>query len=156
MTGDRLAITLGRVAEQLAGAQDHWWIIGSAAVALNGGDPGRIADVDVIVSRRDLETLYTRLPLTNTPDAGKPMFLSQRFGRWSEPPLDVEFMAGLTLREADTWHPIVPATRQAFELEAGELEAGVVFTPEREELIALLHRFGRSKDLARAATLRRD
>jgi hypothetical protein len=139
------------LAGQLATAQDPWWLIGSAAVKLHGGDPGTIADVDVIVSRRDLDALYQRLPLTDTPDAGKPMFLSQRFGRWADPPLHVEFMAGLTLREDDEWHPVQPQTRQDF-----DIGGTIVFAPEREELIALLRRFGRDKDLARAASLQRD
>lgn len=126
-------------------------MIGSVAVKLHSGDPGTIADVDVIVSRRDLDALYQRLPLTDTREAGKPMFLSDRFGRWAEPPLNVEFMAGLTLSEDGEWHPVQPQTRQGFDVAGARL-----FAPEREELIALLRRFGRDKDLARAASLLRD
>lgn len=148
MIDGRVTEALTMLAEGLNDAQDPWWIIGSVAVALHGGDPGRIADVDVMVSRRDLDAMYERLPLTNTPEEGKPMFLSERFGRWAELPLNVEFMAGLTLLEQGAWLPITLQTRQS--VAVGDT---VVFVPEKPELIALLHRFGRDKDLARAATL---
>ncbi|MEM7666216.1 MAG: hypothetical protein AAF250_10215 [Pseudomonadota bacterium] len=136
------------MAEKLREGNDPWWIIGSAAVALHGGDPGVIADIDVITSRRDLDALFKRLPLTDTPETGKAIFRSERFGRWSEPDLDVEFMAGLKVRVKDIWLPVEPQTRQAF-----DIGGATVFASEREELIAMLHLFGREKDLRRAATL---
>jgi hypothetical protein len=150
-----LVATLLALAQVMERASDDWWIIGSAAVALHlcdkdlGGDPGQIGDVDVIVSRRDLDALYAALPLTNTPETGKPMFVSERFGRWSEPPLDVEFMAGLKLRVGDDWQAVQPQTRKAIML--GE---HALHVPERGELIAILHSFGREKDRRRAATLK--
>lgn len=133
----------------MAAAREPWWIIGSAAVALHGGDPGGIADVDVITSRRDLEALYRRLPLTNTPDTSKSMFVSDLFGRWSEPALEVEFMTGLKLRIGDRWEPVQPQTRVAV-----KSDGTIVYVPEKAELIAILQRFGREKDLRRAETLR--
>ncbi|MEO1047516.1 MAG: hypothetical protein AAFW59_04230 [Pseudomonadota bacterium] len=143
-----LTATLRAVAETLSTAQDPWWVIGSSAVALHGGEPGVVADVDVITSRRDLDDLYTRLPLTNTPEEGKAMFTSERFGRWSENPLDVEFMAHLKLRVGKDWQPVEPQSREAIQLDERTL-----YVPEKSELIAILHRFGREKDLRRAATL---
>lgn len=144
-----LAQQLVTLAEALSETRDPWWIIGSAAVALHGGDPGTIADIDVITSRRDLDALYERLALTHTPEEGKPMFVSERFGRWSRHQLDVEFMAGLTVRVDGIWHPVEPLTRQAF-----DVGRAVVFAPERAEMIAMLEQFGREKDLRRAASLR--
>lgn len=143
--------TLERIARALAQANDPWWIIGSVAVAMHGGDPGEIADVDVILSQHDLDALYQRLPLKDEREGGKAQFLSERFGRWDEPPLGVEFMAGFTMLEDGEWRPVVPQTRQAI-----ALGGHTSFFPEREEMIALLHRFGRDKDLARAASLCRD
>ncbi|WFL76561.1 hypothetical protein P7228_11205 [Altererythrobacter arenosus] len=144
-----LASTLDLLAREMAGAEDAWWIIGSAAVALHGGDPGTIADIDVIVSRRDLDALYDRLPLSDTPDEGKAIFRSQRFGLWSEPAMPVEFMAGLEVLREGEWLPVQPRTREGIDI------GGVrVFLPERAELIAILELFGREKDRARAATLR--
>ena len=150
----RVLATLECLSRALARASDPWWIIGSVAVALHlyqensGGDPGEIADVDVILSRHDLDALYQRLPLKDEREGGKAQFLSERFGRWDEPPLGVEFMAGFTMLEDGEWRPVVPQTRQAIALGGHTL-----FVPEREEMIALLHRFGRDKDLTRAATL---
>jgi hypothetical protein len=143
--------TLVEVARALRSANDPWWIIGSAAVLLSGGNPGDVADVDVIVSASDLEVLYAPLGLSDTPDTSKAIFRSQRFGRWRAPPLDVEFMAGLELRVDDHWHRIAPITRRAVRI--GDCD---VFVPERHELVALLTKFGRPKDLVRAATLAGD
>ena len=154
MSNPALAASLEQLAEAMEIARDPWWIIGSAAVALHldqenlGGDPGEIADIDVILSVRDLDALYARLPLTDTREEGKAEFLSQRFGRWEGPPLSVEFMADFAMFEQGEWRPVQPRTRARF-----DLEAGTIFTPERAELIALLHRFGRDKDLTRAASL---
>lgn len=149
-----LVATLQALAKAMQDARDDWWIIGSAAVALHlcekdlGGDPGTVADVDVITSRRDLDGLYEALPLTDSPEDGKPMFLSEGFGRWSEPPLDVEFMAGLKLRVGNEWEPVQPITRVPAKL--GE---HTLFMPDKRELIEILTRFGREKDLRRAASL---
>ena len=140
--------TLQALARVMQDARDDWWIIGSAAVALHDGDPGTVADVDVITSRRDLDALYEALPLTATPEEGKPMFLSERFGRWSEPLLDVEFMTGLKLRVGNEWELVQPVTRVPVKLGAHTL-----FIPDKRELIEMLTRFGREKDLRRAASL---
>lgn len=144
-----LVATLSALAQVMERASDDWWIIGSAAVALHGGDPGTIADLDVIVSRRDLDALYAALPLTNTPETGKPMFVSERFGRWSEPPLDVEFMAGLEVLTDGKWQAAKPQTRVA--VQSGRV---TLYLPDKEELVAILTLFGRDKDLRRAATLK--
>ncbi len=151
MGNRQLGLSIASVIEVMEPTQDPWWVIGSAAVALHGDDPGEVADIDVIVSRRDLDALYERLPLSNTPDMTKSMFRSERFGLWSEPDVPVEFMAGLEIQVGGNWLPVEPRTRQAVSL--GEHAA---FVPEREELVAILHQFGRPKDLARAATLTGD
>ncbi|KUO56634.1 MAG: hypothetical protein APF78_08750 [Sphingomonadales bacterium BRH_c3] len=143
-----LAASLAQLAQVMRDTRDDWWVIGSAAVALHGGDPGEIADIDVIVSRRDLDALYERLSLTYTPDAGKAMFRSQRFGRWTEPALDVEFMAGLQVLRGGQWLSVQVQSRET--IRCSDVE---VLVPSRGELIAILELFGREKDLARAATL---
>ncbi len=148
MIDEFLQLSLRKVAVELATAHDPWWIIGSAAVALHGGDPGTVADIDVMTSRRDLDALYERLPLTDTPDSSKDFFRSERFGRWSEPELDVEFMTGLEVRADKVWQRVEPQTRQAVQIGKGQ-----VFVPERDELVAILQLFGRDKDLQRAASL---
>ncbi|WP_206520228.1 hypothetical protein [Altererythrobacter sp. BO-6] len=149
MADPALASALASIAGAMANAQDRWWIIGSAAVALHGGDPGKIADIDVMVSLRDLDALYQRLPLTDTPDDGKAIFRSQRFGLWPAPAMPVEFMAGLEVLKDGQWLAVSPQTRES--VPCGGVD---VFVPARAELIAILELFGRSKDLARAATLK--
>jgi len=146
---ERFASAIARLAGALADVRDDWWIIGSAAVALHGGDPGGIADIDVIVSERDLEALYARLPLIDTRDESKGIFRSQRFGLWSDPDLAVEFMAGFEALLEGNWQAVLPRTRQSKNCDGAE-----VFVPERGELIAILEQFGRPKDLRRAAALR--
>ncbi|MEL7217846.1 MAG: hypothetical protein AAGK01_05385, partial [Pseudomonadota bacterium] len=96
---------------------------------------------------------FERLPLKDTPDTTKTIFQSERFGLWlqQKPHLDVEFMAGLTVRSDGQWRPVVLQTRQAIQIGKGH-----VFVPERDELIGILQQFGREKDLRRAASLMRD
>jgi hypothetical protein len=57
-------------------------------------------------------------------------------------------MADFHRRSRDAWLPVRPVTRQAI-----EVEAVVVFVPERAELQAMLAAFGRPKDVERARSL---
>lgn len=132
----------------MACAKDDWWIIGSAAVVLHGADPGPMSDIDVLLSIKDLDALFDRLPLTDTRDSRKGQFLSKRFGAWSELPMQVEFMAGFSQRIDGHWHKIQLNTRKQIQIAGCNL-----FVPERAELISLLQQFGRPKDLRRAAAL---
>lgn len=59
-------------------------------------------------------------------------------------------MAGFHLFADGAWQPVCPATRIKV-----VIGGGVVFVPDRAELIAMLDAFGRRKDLRRAATLAR-
>ncbi|GMN04088.1 hypothetical protein [Erythrobacter sp. MTPC3] len=148
MTKSALHRSLHQLADALKDAAEPWWIIGSAAVELHGGNPDTISDIDVLVSRKDIDALYRRLPLTDTPDNGKTMFRSARFGWWSEPEVEIEFMHGLEVEADGKWEPVEPETRQAVMVDHREL-----FVPHRDELIEILTRFGREKDLRRAASL---
>ncbi|MBD2841350.1 hypothetical protein [Erythrobacter rubeus] len=143
-----LRSALRDVAGAMAQAEQHWWIIGSAAVALHGADPGTIADVDVLLAKSDLTKLARELQLSGAPDARKARFRSSGFGIWTQPALPVEFMADLELRRGGDWISISLQTRQEMTLCQQRL-----FVPEKHELIAILRRFGREKDLARAAAL---
>lgn len=129
-------------------ARQDWWIIASAAVALHGADPGAIGDVDVLIDPRDAGSVLTGLGLGAGPGMAGAMFRSDLFACWDAAPLPVELFAGFHLLEDGAWNPIHPLTRQAVQL--GE---AVLFVPERPELKAMLLRFGRPKDLARAALL---
>lgn len=132
----------------MARAEDPWWIIGSAAVALHGRDPGGIADIDVVLSVRDAENRLEPRGILPEAKPPHPQFHSPWFARWDGTPLPTEFMAGFTINEGGPWVPVTFATRAPVEV-AGK----TLYVPSRTELRALMHRFGRGKDLQRAAAL---
>lgn len=146
--GRSLDETLTAVAHAMAPARHDWWIIASAAVALHGVDPGVVDDVDVLLDPRDAGAILTGFGVEAAPGSADAKFRSDLFARWTGPPLPVEFFAGFHLLESGVWREIRPATRQAVSLDKATL-----FIPERAELKAMLLRFGRPKDLARAALL---
>ena len=125
-------------------AAEPWWVIGSAAVALHGADAGPIGDVDVLLAVTDAERLLPRLGLAVAGGQADERFRSAVFARWTAPPLPVEFMAGLEVKDEVGWTAVHPATRVAV--------AGL-YLPDRAELVTILRRFGRPKDHARAALL---
>lgn len=128
-------------------ASRPWWIIGSAAVVLHGAVV-QVGDVDVLMDEQDAAQL-SEAGLTwrlGEPDG---RFRSTLFSRWTEPPLVVEFMAGLHVAKPGGWSPVQLATRDAVAIGPVTL-----FVPGRMELQDLLLRFGRAKDVARAALLR--
>jgi hypothetical protein len=143
-----LSKTLAAVASTMAPARHEWWIIASAAVALHGADPGAINDVDVLFDPRDVGPILRQLGLETAPGAADAKFRSEQFVRWTGAPLPIEFFAGFHVFEAGHWSAIRPATREAVRVKKATL-----FIPERAELKAMLLRFGRPKDLARAALL---
>ncbi|MGR6327530.1 hypothetical protein ACU5AX_00525 [Sphingomonas sp. XXL09] len=145
-----LRATLCAVAAAMAADPDGWWIIGSAAVALHGGDAGRVRDVDLLVDANIVGGLLSRLGIRPMAMAPDPLFHSAVFARWDGLPLPVEVMAGFCVAVQNTWHDVTPISRQRI-----MVDGSTVFVPEREELLALLRLFGRPKDLARAGSLAR-
>jgi hypothetical protein len=132
--------TLPLLAGAMAPACDDWWIIGSAAVALHGGEGVAARDIDLLLSVADARRILPGLGVALTPGVADSRFRSDYYCQWREPPVPVDFMAGFhVFGEA-----LIPATRIAM--------AGV-FVPAREELLAMLRHFGRDKDLARAELL---
>ena len=132
----------------MAGAEDDWWIIGSVAVLLHGSDPGGIADVDVLLSEADAERLLEPRGIQPEMSTPHPLFHSRWFARWDGTPVPVEYMAGFSLAEAGQWVEVRPQSRVEIAFGAAKL-----FVTDRNELRALLTRFGRGKDLQRAAAL---
>lgn len=145
---DPLRQTLIAVADRLRGTRHDWWIISSAAVALHGGDPGAVGDVDILLDPRDAPAVFAALGLPLDPGRGTAHFRSDWFGTWHGAPLPVELFAGFSLCEDGVWNSVLPKTRQVVTVDGAAL-----YVPGREELKAMLLRFGRPKDLARAATL---
>ena len=129
-------------------AQDPWWIIASAAVAIHGADPGHVSDVDVLLSVADAIRILPRIGVQLRSGSAHPTFRSRIFGIWTGTALPVEFMADFQCLSARGWQPVQPATRQPI-----EVDGVIVFVPDRSELQALLGAFGRPKDIERARSL---
>ena len=142
-----LAETLAEVAARMGGARDPWWIVGSAAVVLRGAAT-EVADVDLLVSEADARALLSAGGVKSRPGARSARFRSAVFGTLEGAPLPIEVMGGLALNEDGVWAPLRLETR-----ERHCLGPSVLWVPARAELIALLRRFGREKDVARAALL---
>jgi hypothetical protein len=119
-----------------------------AAAALYGSDPFSVGDVDLLVDRDCAERLSARLGVMFAPGSPSARFRSDLFGRWCDPPLPVEIMAGFHVRAADRWTEVRPFTRERI-----EVEGSAVYVPLRAELAAMLRLFGRPGDLTRADLL---
>ncbi len=134
---------------QLQQTTDPWWIIGSVALALHGVDPGPIGDIDFLMSQRDGLAFAKRFGLENSAGAGNELFCSTLLLKQKIERVDVEFMAGLHIRKDGKWQEVLPQTRRPV-----NIGNSTVFVPEKTELMAILHSFGRDKDIARAKKLR--
>lgn len=142
--------TLSEILPALRFAQHDWWILGSAAIALHGADPGEIRDIDVLLDRRDYEAVLGRLGVRPSPGNADALFRSALFNRWQGAGLAVEFFADFQVRDGAGWRTVQPATRVAVQ------RAGLAcYVPELDELVAILRGFGREKDLARVAAISR-
>ena len=140
--------TLALVADAAAGARHEWWIIGSAAVALHGGDVGCPKDVDLLMSAPDADGLLRRVGAEVRRGTGEGRFRSEVFGIWTKPSVPVEAFGGFWLLTEGVWRTVQLGTREAICI--GDRQ---VFVPERKELVQLLRSFGRRKDLERAQLL---
>ncbi len=141
--------TLALVAETLADAEDDWWLVGGAAVALQGLAIA-IADIDVLMSRRDVVRVIARLGIAPVEGVAIDRIRSEIWARWTAPPLAVDLMAGLQVRTGARWTRVTPGTRQAI-----TVDGRLLYVPARPELIDILRLFGRAKDLERAEGLAR-
>ena len=143
-----LARSLAGVGTLMVAARDPWWIIASAAVALHGADPGRVADVDVLLSVRDARHILPSIGVEPRPGTAHTQFRSDIFASWPQMPLPVEFMAGFHHHADGRWSPVRPASRERVDSDGVSL-----FIPDRAELCDMLLRFGRPKDMERARRL---
>lgn len=148
MISPPLTASLAATSTIMDQAQDPWWIIASAAVALHGADPGHVSDVDVLLSVADAKRILPRIGVQLRSGSAHPTFHSRIFGTWTGTALPVEFMADFQRLSGAEWLPVQPTTRQ--QIEVGGV---VVFVPERPELQAMLSAFGRPKDIERARRL---
>jgi len=140
---------LAMVVGALRDATAPWWIIAGTAVALHAPVPVAVDDIDVLIGMADVP-LVSAMPglLIRTGD-GDDLFRSRFYAALKMGGVDVEFMAGFDLRHGSRWEPVWPRSRVMLPLGEG-LSIPV---PDRDELVAMLARFGRDKDLARIALL---
>jgi hypothetical protein len=142
-----LSSTLVNVARLARLAVDPWWIISSSAVALHGVDLVDVADVDLLVSTIDAKRLLAEVGSEFRRERSD-RFRSEIFGAWLGNALVVEIMANFRVKAAAGWRQILPTTRQSVQIHGESL-----FVPNKDELIEILHMFGRPKDFERAAKL---
>jgi hypothetical protein len=135
--------SLDAVAAAAGMLRDDWWIIGSAAAMLAGLDLP-VADVDLLVTEADGQRLLQAWRLAPAEPAPSPLFASALFATAKLAPLPIEVMAGTHVRG----EPLQPATRIVLPWKDGSLAI-----PHVAEQIAICRRFGRDKDLRRAALL---
>lgn len=130
--------------------RDPWVLIGSAAARLAGAEVS-VADLDVLTSIGDAETLIgewrSRRDETSVP-AGADRFRS-RYARFHFPGLPVEVMGGLESFGENGWMPV-----QIDETDTIDMAGVAVRIPAVVEQIRVLERFGRPKDMQRAALLK--
>jgi len=140
--------TLVMTADALEGAQDPWWVISSAAVALHGVASIEVGDVDVLMSVADAQQAVDQLGVVPIEDGASALFRSTLFARWEMPPLVVEIMAGFHVATGSGWTKVLPRTRVPI-----FVDERVVYVPDRAELAEMLRLFGRPKDLERVRLL---
>lgn len=147
--GDRETGSLIQTAKLLEVTSDPWWILGSAAVALLGGEPGQVKDIDVLVSNRDALALMSFYGLKNGADGGNQLFRSEYFLRPEIGDAAIEIMSGFSVCSEANWVTIMPETRLAI-----GLGGTTVFVPDANEQISLLRLMGRAKDQSRIEALK--
>ena len=143
-----LAETLAMIAAAASDARDEWCIIGSAAVVLHGRSLPHVKDVDLLMSAADAQALLWRVGEQPRPGRPNHQFRSHVFGTWRAPPIPVEVMGGFSVAANGAWREVHILAPEPVMI------AGVqVYVPSAEELVRLLHAFGRPKDLERAQLL---
>jgi hypothetical protein len=143
-----LAESLAMLAEVASGATSPWWIIGSAAVVLQGCSVPHVKDIALLMSAADADHCLRLACGMHKPTGTDQRFRSMVFGIWEAPPVPVEVFGGFTLATSTGWREVKLTTREAVTIAGHQLSA-----PSAEELMRLLREFGRPKDLERARAL---
>lgn len=144
-----LAETLEMFVQAARDAADDWWLIGSAAVVLHGGQLPYVKDVDVMMSARDADEFLRRVGARCGGAEPSERFNSRVFGIWKTPPVRVEVFGGFQLASDGKWREVCFSTREP--VKVGD---ATVYVPSAVELVGLLHSIGRTNDLERAKMLR--
>jgi len=131
----------------MAHASRPWWIIGSAAAWAHCARTP-VADIDVLADEDDAAEILRATGSPYGAGSDSELFRSSVFGRFDGATLPIEVMGGLHVRSDRGWTKVVLTTREPVRI--GD---ATIWVPSRPELILLFLRFGRPKDLARAALL---
>jgi len=137
-------LALEYVSHLLHNAQDDWWVIGSAAIALHGVDVGPVNDIDILVSLRDAQALRLATGTANRAVTGSKKFRSEVFLQLDYDGIPLEVMANFSVNHQGRWQAILPTSRQAF-----NLGNACVYAPALRELVEILRVFSREKDRQR-------
>lgn len=140
---------LAMVAGALRDASEPWWIIAGTAVALHARVAVVVDDIDVLIGMADVPIVSALPGIRIRANDGDDRFRSRFYAAVTMGGVEVEFMAGFELCHRGCWEPVWPRSRAILDLGDG-LSVPV---PDRAELMAMLTRFGRDKDLARIALL---
>ena len=141
--------TLQRLSADLDTLDDDWWLIGSAALALNGVELASVGDVDLLTTPAAARRLAQRWGCQLNAPGASGLFRSNVYFQRTASPLPVDVMAGFQVNSGGAWRPVWPKTRVAI-----HALGGTYYTPSRAELLDLLLLFDRPKDRERAALLR--
>lgn len=138
------------LAPALAGLNELWCVIGSAAMLIGGAPVEDCPDLDIMTTERGAEALEAaweaRRDRAYAP-GGAELFRS-RFSAYAFPTGRVEVMGDLLLLRDGVWKPVAIPT--AVEGWLGGMSVNI---PDRAAQIDLFRLFGRPKDLAKAALL---
>ncbi len=150
---DDLPGDLRRALERIARVgqgMDDWRIIGSSALMLSGLTEVQPDDVDVVGSAQTIFTMLDRMQCAaGMPEPGV-LFRSHPYVRISSPDsLAIEVMGDLEVKQAGVWRSVLPLGQIPY-----ATDFGPVYVPTVEQQLMLLERFGREKDIQRAALLR--
>ncbi|WEN16720.1 hypothetical protein PY254_08660 [Rhodanobacter sp. AS-Z3] len=128
---------------------DPWCVIGSTAALLLGAETSA-ADVDILTSRADADTLTEcwapRREAAFVP-AAEQRFRSH-FARFRFSGVAVEVMGALELHAEDHWQAVLPG-----KLVLAGVNGMAVPVPSIDDQIRICESFGREKDLRRLAAL---
>lgn len=145
----QLVISLRALLEAVADADD-WWLIGSTAACLSGAD-FTPEDVDVFGSSATMAAIVGHFGGASTTGTSGERFRSQPFCRIAiSGGLPIEVMGDLEVKSNEAWDRLRIHSRVAI-----ATPVGTVYVPDLDEQVAIFELFGRDKDLAKAAILRR-
>ncbi|MEX3010371.1 hypothetical protein [Hoeflea sp. TYP-13] len=139
--------TLREIAAAAPAGSDDWWIIGSGALKLSRITKEPVRDIDILTTRKTALAFLAYWDIAATPAVPHPFFRSSPFVQVRRPRLlPIDLLGDMHLYENNCWTPLTLKTRNHIVFGSAN-----VFIPELEEQLSVLRRFGRPKDLERAA-----